>query len=172
MPFGLVALAALRARQGDDAAADGLYAEAIDCSLTRWVTADAMVGQAAVARRRGDLPRCRALLDAAAGHYRLIELPAGPPRVLAGLAWWAIAAGRLPDAAVYAADAAVGASASGDPASTLLAETAVAAVSAIADPTRHHAEAFMDLAHRRTQGLAYRSLTDEPDVAALAVRLR
>ena len=42
-----------------------------------WVTADAMVGQAAVARRLGDLARARALLDAAASHYRHVDLPAG-----------------------------------------------------------------------------------------------
>jgi tetratricopeptide (TPR) repeat protein len=171
VPFSLVALAALRARQGDDAVADGLYTEAIDCSFNPWVSADAMVGQAAVARRRGDLPRSRALLDAAAGHYRLIKLPAGPPRVLAGLAWWALAAGHLQDAAVFAADASEGASDSGDPATQLLAETAVAAVKAIADPTRHHVEVFVALAQRRAQGVAYRSLTDEPDVATLAARL-
>jgi len=171
VPFSLVALAALRARQGDDAAADSLYAEAIDCSSNPWVSADAMIGQAAVARRRGDLPRSRALLDAAAHHYRHIDLPAGPPRVLAGLAWWALATDHLQDAAVFAADAAEGASASGDPATQLLAETAVAAVNAIADPTRHHVEAFVALAQRRAHGPAYRSLTDEPDVAALAARL-
>jgi predicted ATPase/DNA-binding SARP family transcriptional activator len=171
VPFSLVALAALRARQGDDAAADGLYAEAIGCSFNPWVSADAMIGQAAVARRRGDLPRSRALLDAAAGHYRHIDLPAGPPRVLAGLAWWALATDHLQDAAVFAADAAEGACASGDPATQLLAETAVAAVNAIIDPTLHHVEAFVALAQRRAHGPAYRSLTDEPDVAALAARL-
>jgi tetratricopeptide (TPR) repeat protein len=171
VPFSLVALAALRARQGDDAAADGLYAEAIDCSFNPWVSADAMIGQAAVARRRGDLPRSRALLDAAAGHYRHVDLPAGPPRVLAGLAWWALAADRPQDAAGFAADAIEGASASGDPATQLLAETAVAAVNAIADPTRQHVEAFVALARRRAHGPAYRSLTDEPDLAALAARL-
>jgi predicted ATPase/DNA-binding SARP family transcriptional activator len=171
VPFSLVALASLRARQGDDAAADSLYAEVIECSFNPWVSADAMIGQAAVARRCGDLPRSRALLDGAAGRYRQIDLPAGPPRVLAGLAWWALAAGHLQDAAVFAADAAEGASASGDPATQLLAETAVAAVNAIADPVRHHVEAFVALAGRRARGPAYRSLTDEPDVAALAARL-
>jgi predicted ATPase/DNA-binding SARP family transcriptional activator len=171
VPFSLVALAALRARQGDDAAADSLYTEAIDCSSNPWVSADAMIGQAAVARRLGALPRSRALLDAAARHYQHIDLPAGPPRVLAGLAWWALATDHLQDAAVFAADAADGASASEDPATQLLAETAVAAVNAIADPTRHHAEAFVALARRRAHGPAYRSLTDEPDVAALAARL-
>jgi hypothetical protein len=171
VPFSLVALAALRARQGDDEAADALYAEAIGCSFNPWVSADAMIGQAAVARRLGDLPRARALLDAAAGHYRRIDLPAGPPRVLAGLAWWALAAGHPDQAAVFAADAAEGASASGDPATQLLADTAVAAVDAVAGPTRDHTEAFTALALRRAQGLAYRSLTDEPDVAALTARL-
>jgi predicted ATPase/DNA-binding SARP family transcriptional activator len=171
VPFSLVALAALRARQGDDTVADGLYTEAIGCSFNSWVTADALIGQAAAARRLGDLPRARALLDAAAGHYGHIDLPAGPPRVLAGLAWWAVAAGRFPDAAVFAADAVAGASASGDPATELLAETAVAAVKAVADPTRPHLEAFVALAHRRARGPAYRSLTDEPDVVSLAARL-
>jgi predicted ATPase/DNA-binding SARP family transcriptional activator len=171
VPFSLVALAALRARQGDDDAADALYAEAIGCSVNPWVSADAMVGQAAVARRLGDLPRARALLDAAGGHYRHINLPAGPPRVLAGLAWWALAAGHPDQAAVFAAEAGEGASASGDPATLLLADTAVAAVKAVTDPTRDHTGAFTALAVRRAEGLAYRSLTDEPDVAALTARL-
>jgi predicted ATPase/DNA-binding SARP family transcriptional activator len=164
-------LAALRAGQGDDAVADRLYADAIACSFNPWQSADAMVGQAAVARRLGDLPRARALLEAAGGHYRQVDLPSGQPRVLAGLAWCALAAGQLADAAVFAADAAEGASASGDPAAQLLADTAVAAVNAVADPTPHHTEAFVALARRRAQGPGYRSLTDEPDVAALADRL-
>ena len=77
--------------------------------------------------------------------------------MLAGLAWWALAAGHLDDAAVFAADAAEGASASGDPATQLLADTAVAAVKAIAQPTRHNAEVFVALAQQRAQGRAYRS---------------
>lgn len=130
-----------------------------------------MVGQAAAARRLGDLQRAWALLDAAGGHYRDIDLPAGPPRVLAGLAWWALAAGQLREAAAFAADAADRASASGDPATQLLADTAVAAVKAIADPADRHVEAFVALARKRAQGPAYGSLDDEPDVTALAARL-
>ena len=171
VPESLARLAALRAGQGDDAAADGLYAEAIECSFNPWLSADVMVGQAAAARRLGDLPRARALLDAAGGHYRQVDLHSGQPRVLAGLAWWALAVGHLQDAAVFAADAAQGASASGDPAAQLLADTAVAAVKAITDPTRHNIQAFVALARRRAQGPTYRSLTDEPDVTALAARL-
>ena len=96
------------ARQGDDAAADDLYEEAIACSFNPSVSADAMVGQAAVARRLGDLARARALLDAAGSYYRNVDLPAGQTAVLAGLAWWAaqrgqsrrrdgLRRGRLPD---------------------------------------------------------------------------
>jgi hypothetical protein len=59
----------------------------------------------------------------------------------------------------------------GDPAAQLLADTAVAAVKAIADPSRPNIQAFVSLARRRAQGPAYRSLTDEPDVTALAARL-
>ncbi len=194
IPFGLVALAGLRARQGDDVLADRLYGEAIGCSLHPWLSADALVGQAAVARRLGDLTRARGLLDAADNHYRDAGLPEGQPLVLAGLAWWALAAGHPDDALVFAAnaaraaavgggmpvrgatrsqlaDAAQAASAGADPATQLLATSAVAAATAIADPTALHIKAFLALAQQRSSSPAYRSLTDEPDVAALAARL-
>ena len=58
LPFCLVSLAGVRARQGDAAAADHLYQEAIGCCYNPWLSADAMVGQAAVARHLGDLSRC------------------------------------------------------------------------------------------------------------------
>ena len=172
--FSLLRLAELRGRQGDDGAADGLYEEAIAGSFNPSVSADAMVGQAAVARRLGDLARARALLDAAGSYYRNLDLPAGQTAVLAGLAWWALSAGKADDAIVFAADASQAASASGDPAIQLLADTAVAAVRALADPTRHNVEALVALAQQRAHNLPYRSLTsftDEPDVAALAARL-
>jgi hypothetical protein len=133
-----------------------------------------MVGQAAVARRLGDLARARALLDAAGSYYQNSDLPAGQTGVLAGLAWWALGAGKADDAMVFAADASQVASAGGDSATQLLADTAVAAVKAFADPTRHNVEALVALAQRRAQSLSYSSLTsftDEPDVAALAARL-
>ena len=172
--FSLLRLAALRGRQGDDAAADDLYEEAIACSFNPSVSADAMVGQAAVARRLGDLSRARGLLDAAGSYYRNVDLPAGQTAVLAGLAWWAVSAGKADDATGFAADASQTAAASGDSAIQLLAETAVAAVRALADPTRHNVDALVALAQQRAQSLSYRSLTsftDEPDVAALAARL-
>jgi tetratricopeptide (TPR) repeat protein len=172
--FILMRLSSLRARQGDDAAADNLYDEAIAWSFNPSVSADLMVGQAAVARRLGDLARARALLDAAAIYYRNSDLPAGQTAVLAGLAWWALSAGQADDAMVFAADASQTASASGDSAIQLLADTAVAAVRALADPTRPNAETFIALAQQRAQNLSYGSLTsftDGPDVAALAARL-
>jgi predicted ATPase len=194
VPFSLLALAALRAKQGDDALADRLYDEAIGCSFNPWLSADAMVGQAAVARRLGDLTRARSLLDKAEDQYRAADLPAGQPVVLAGLAWWALAAGHPADATVFAADAAQAASAGGerpvrgaalpqladaaqaasasvDRATQMLVDTAVAAVNAITDPTPPNINAFLALAQQRGSGAAYRSLTDEPDVAALAAHL-
>ena len=172
--FSLLHLAALRGRQGDDAAADGLYEEAIACSFNPSVSADAMVGQAAAARRLGDLARARALLDAAGSYYRDLDLSAGQTAVLAGLVWWALSAGQADDAMGFAADASQVAATSGDPAVQLLADTAVAAVRALADPTRHNFEALVALAQQRARSLSYRSLTsftDEPDVTALAARL-
>ena len=165
VPFILVALATLRARQGDDKAADGLYAEAIGCCFNPWLSSDAMVGQAAVARRLGDLVRARSLLDEAGRHYPYVDFHAGPPRVLAGLAWWALASGQPDDAAVFAARAAQGASASGDPATLVLAETAVAAVQATVQPTPDNIGTIVALATRRAQATAYGSLTDGPDLS-------
>jgi predicted ATPase/DNA-binding SARP family transcriptional activator len=172
VPFRLVCLAGLRSRQGNDAAADGLYEEAIGCSSNPWIGAQAMVGQAAVARRLGDLVRARSLLDAAGKQYEAIELPAGQAAVLAGLAWWALAAGERASAMGFAVRAKALASSCGDPAGELLAETAVAAASAVAEPTRDNVEAFMAVAERRASGgLALGTLTDEVDVAALAAGL-
>ena len=94
--------------------------------------------------------------------------------MLAGLAWWAVSAGKADDAMVFAADASQARAASGDSAIQLLAETAVSAVRALADPTRPNVEALVALAQQRAQSLSYRSLTsftDEPDVTALVARL-
>ena len=138
------------------------------------MSADARVGQAAVARRLGDLARARALLDAASSYYRSLDHPAGQTSVLVGLAWWALSAGKAGDAMAFAAEAAQVAGASGDSAVQLLAGTAVAAVKAVTDPTQYNTEAFVGLARQRAKGLSYHShisFQDEPDVAALAARL-
>ncbi len=171
LPFCLVSLAGVRARQGDASAADDLYQEAIECCYNPWLSADAMVGQAAVARRLGDLSRARGLLDNAAERYRDADLPAGRARVFAGLAWWAIGADQPADAVIFAADAVRTAKTVADPESQLLADSALAAANAIADPTRCNTDDFVALAQQRASGLSHRSLTDEPDLVALATRL-
>jgi tetratricopeptide (TPR) repeat protein len=171
LPFCLVSLAGLRARQGDAAAADHLYQEAIGCCYNPWLSADAMVGQAAVARHLGDLARARGLLDTAAERYRDADLPNGQARVLAGLAWWAIGAGQPATAVSFATDSVRAAKAIGDPESQLLADSALAAATAIADPTQRNTDSFVALAQQRASGLSHRSLTDEPDLVALATRL-
>jgi predicted ATPase/DNA-binding SARP family transcriptional activator len=174
MFFSLQRLAALRAKQGDDAVADKLYEELVASNFNPLVSFDSMVGQAVVARRLGDLARARALLDAAGSYYRSIGLPAGQTGVLAGLAWWALSAGKADDALVCATEATEVASASGDPVIQRLADTALAAVRALGDPTRLNIETFLALAQQAAQGLPYRShttLTDRADVAALAAKL-
>jgi predicted ATPase/DNA-binding SARP family transcriptional activator len=171
LPFCLVSLATVRARQGDAAAADHLYQEAIGCCYNPWLSADAMVGQAAVARRLGDLTRARGLLDTAADRYRDADLSGGEARVLAGLAWWALGAGQADAAVTFAADGVRAAEAIGDPETQLLADSALAAANAIADPTKDNTDHFLALAQRRALGLSHRSLSDELDLVALAARL-
>jgi tetratricopeptide (TPR) repeat protein len=174
MFFSLQRLAALRAKQGDDAVADKLYEELVASNFNPLVSFDSMVGQAVVARRLGDLARARALLEAAGSYYRSIGLPAGQTGVLAGLAWWALSAGKADEALACATEATQVASASGDPVIQRLADTALAAVRALGDPTRLNIETFLALAQQAAQGLPYRShttLTDRADVAALAAKL-
>jgi tetratricopeptide (TPR) repeat protein len=170
LPFCLVSLAGVRARQGDATAADHLYQEAIGCCYNPWLLADAMVGQAAVVRRLGDLLRARVLLDTAAERYRDADHPAGQARVLAGLAWWAIGADQLASAVNFAADAVRAAAETGDPESQLLADSALAAAEAVAGPNRQNTDNFIALARQRASRLSHRALTDEPDIAALATR--
>jgi tetratricopeptide (TPR) repeat protein len=170
LPFCLVSLANVRARQGDASTADKLYEEAIGCSYNPWLSADAMVGQATVARHLGDLLRARVLLDTAAERYRDADHPAGPARVLAGLAWWAIGADQPASAVNFAADAVKAATAIGDPESQLLAESALAAAVAVAEPNQRHTDEFLALAQQRASRLSHRALCDEPDLLALATR--
>ena len=94
--------------------------------------------------------------------------------MLAGLAWWALGAGKATTRWSSLRTPPRSPSTGGDSAIQLLANTAVAAVKALADPTRDNVEAFVALAQQRAQSLSYGSLTsftDEPDVAALAARL-
>ena len=172
--FGLQRLAALRAKQGNDADADSLYEEAIARSFNPAFSADAMVGQAAVARRLGDLARARDLLDAAGGYYRSVGLAA--VRRVSSPAWRGgrSAAGRADDAIAFAVDASQVAPASGDSAVQLLADTAVAAVRASADPTPGNVETLVAARRAALPEFAVREsdgFTDGPDVAWLAASL-
>jgi hypothetical protein len=42
----------------------------------------------------------------------------------------------------------------------------------IADPAQHNVDSFVALARQRTAGPAHRALSDEPDLVALAARLK
>ena len=171
LPFCLVSLAGVRARQGDAIAADHLYQEAIGCSYNPWLSADALVGQAAVARRLGDLARARGLLDTAADRYRDADLPGGQARVLAGLAWWALGAGQADAAVTFAVDGVRAAKPIGDAETRLLADSALAAANAIAVPTKDNINHFVAAARQRALGLSHRTLSDELDLVDLAARL-
>jgi hypothetical protein len=102
--------------------------------------------------------------------YRDADLPNGQARVLAGLAWWALGAGQPTTAVSFATDAVRAANAIGDPESQLLAGSALAAATATADPTQRNIDSFVALAQQRASGLSHRSLSDEPDLVALATR--
>ena len=60
------------------------------------------MAQASVVRRLGDLPRARRLLDDGMARYELLGVAAGCAAALAGLAWWALAAGDPDTAASFA----------------------------------------------------------------------
>ncbi len=154
VPFILVALATLRARQGDDNAADGLYAEAIGCCFNPWLSSDAMVGQAA-ARRLGDLVRARSLLDEA-DRYPYVDFPPGRPASSP-----ASHGGRSPPAnqttplsTPWTRSTSLGQR--GIPESQVLADSALAAAKSIAEPTQHHTDDFIALVQRRTLGPSHR----------------
>lgn len=72
---------------------------------------------------------------------------------------------------MFATDAVSAAGEIGDPETQLLADSALAAAKAIADPVRQNADDFVALAQQRASGLSHRPLTDEPDMSALAARL-
>ena len=170
--FRLLRLAALRARQGRNDTADALYEEAISYSFNPWHSAEAMVGQAAVARRLGDLPRARRLLEAARAHYDAADLGAGRAAVLAGLTWWFLAADQLADGLRTATEAVAVASECQDPAVALMAETALAAAKAALDGTQANVDAFTAVTRQRGEpGQAFGGLIDEPDLTWFARRL-
>ena len=101
-PRWMSRLAGVRARQGNEAEADRLYRDTIAQGRNPLLTASALVAQASVARRLGDLPRSRRLLDDGMARFELLGVAAGCAAALAGLAWWALAAGDPAGAASFA----------------------------------------------------------------------
>ncbi len=85
MFFSLQRLAALRAKQGDDAVADKLYEELVASNFNPLVSFDSMVGQAVVARRLGDLARARPCSRRQAATTEASAFP--PARPVSSPAW-------------------------------------------------------------------------------------
>ncbi|MGH8917005.1 MAG: hypothetical protein ACRD0H_01450, partial [Actinomycetes bacterium] len=167
----LIRLAALRARLGDDVAAERLFAASI-ANSRRWANPAALIGRAGAARRLGDLASCRRWLGEAEAAYDAIGLPAGSTAALIALVWWSLAAGDPAGAQDYAEQARRRAAQAADPLVSVLAETVVAAVALAASDTEVSRTRFASVLERRagaSQSAAFLEGTlDEPDVEALA----
>ena len=166
----LIRLAALRARLGDDVAAEQLFAQAVT-TTTRLANSAALIGRAGSARRLGDLTSSRRWLDEAKAIYDVTDLPAESAAAFIGLAWWSIAAGDLAGADGYAEEARQRAAKAADPLIGVLADTVAAAVALLASDTEVNRTRFTDILDRRTRAgrsTAFLAATlDEPDVEAL-----
>ena len=168
----LIRLAALRARLGDDVAAEQLFADAI-AARPQSVNAPALVGRAGAARRLGDLPSCRRWLDQATTEYAAVGFPGGSAAAYIGLVWWSLALGDLTAAGEFAGQARHHASQAADPLVAILADTVVAAVTLASTDTQANRARFADVLDRRAaagRSAAFLEGTlDEPDVEALAI---
>jgi tetratricopeptide (TPR) repeat protein len=87
--LGLMRLGALRARQGDDAAAERLFGRAVLSSRRPAYTKAALIGRAAAAQRLGDLESCRRWLDDAMAVPDSIGHAPASAKAFIGLTWWA-----------------------------------------------------------------------------------
>jgi predicted ATPase/DNA-binding SARP family transcriptional activator len=87
--LGLMRLAALRARQGDDAAAERLFGSAVLTSRRPAYTKAALIGRAAAAQRLGDLEACKRWLDEAMAVPDVAGRAPASPKAFIGLTWWA-----------------------------------------------------------------------------------
>ncbi len=166
----LIRLAALRARLGDDAAAEQLFAVAIT-TTTGLANFAALIGRAGSARRLGDFASSRRWLDEARAMYDITDLPAESASAFIGLAWWSIAAGDLAGADGYAQEAHERAAKAADPLIAVLADTVAAAVALSASDTEVNRTRFADVLDQRSRvgrSTAFLAATlDEPDVEAL-----
>jgi predicted ATPase/DNA-binding SARP family transcriptional activator len=86
---GLMRLAALRARQGDDGAAERLFAQAVMTSRRPTYTKAALIGRAAAAQRLGDLESCKRWLDEAMAVPDTAGRDPASATAFIGLTWWA-----------------------------------------------------------------------------------
>jgi tetratricopeptide (TPR) repeat protein len=167
----LIRPAALRARLGDDVAAEQLFADSI-ATRPRSVNSAALVGRAGAARRLGDLASCRRWLDQANSEYETVGVPGGSAAALIGLVWWSLAVGDLTSADEYAEQARHKAAEAADPLITILAETVAAAVTLVSSNTEANRGRLADILERRAaagRSAAFLEATlDEPDVDALA----
>jgi predicted ATPase/DNA-binding SARP family transcriptional activator len=87
--LGLMRLAALRTRQGDDAAAEQLFARAVLGSRRPAYTKAALIGRAAAAQRLGDLESCKRWLDEAMAVPDVAGRAPASAKAFIGLTWWA-----------------------------------------------------------------------------------
>ena len=167
----LIRLAALRARLGDDVAAEQLFADSIT-TRPQSVNPAALVGRAGAARRLGDLASSRRWLDQAKTEYETVGFPGGSAAALIGLVWWSLAVGDLTDANQYAEQARDSAAEAADPLIGVLAETVVAAVPLVSSNTPDNRARLADILERRAaagRSTAFLEGTlDEPDVEGLA----
>ncbi len=168
----LIRLGAVRARLGDDAVAERLFADAAAAN-PRGVNPAALLGRAAAARRLGDLDSSRRWLDEARVKYDAIGLPAGAAAAATGLAWWHLAAGDLPEAQRTAEHARRRAAQAADPLVVVLAEAVAAAVALAASDTRANRDGFGEALRRRSaagRSAAFLEGTlDDPDIDAIAL---
>ena len=177
VPLWLIRLGALRARQGDDATAEPLFAESVARSSTEPMRrAMGLIGLAGATRRLGDAQSARTLLEQAAAECGSVRNDDGRAAVLTAWCWWALAAGDL-DAAADFADQACHLDTHDDPSMPASAQTAAAAVAAVAVGSDADVEHFASLVEQRNGTAVGRfavilvgaigSTLDEPDVAAL-----
>ncbi|HEX3460973.1 MAG TPA: BTAD domain-containing putative transcriptional regulator [Acidimicrobiales bacterium] len=167
----LIRLGAVRARLGDDVAAEQLFAEA-SAARPQSVNAPALVGRAGAARRLGDLSSCRRWLDEAITEYETVGFPGGSAAALIGLVWWSLATGDLTAADQFAGQARHHASAAADPLVAVLVDTVLAAVTLASTDSKANRVRFADVLQRRAatgRSAAFlEGSLDEPDVDALA----
>ena len=165
----LIRLAALRARLGDDVAAERavrrLHRHQFSNSQYRRPRRSA-----GAARRLGDLTSCRRWLDEAKADYESVGFPGGSTAGLIGLAWWSLAAGELSSPIEFAEQARYGASEAADPLVGILADTVVAAVALASSDTEANRARFaaaLDGGLPRGRSTAFFEATlDDPDVEA------